>query len=116
MGQVNWSEPALDFRRPRRARSMRLGSLVVALVGCSFAGIMIAADAPPSVPAIVLRPSRVFDGVSPEAHEGWVVVIRGERIEAAALAGEVKVPEGARVIELPETTLLPGLIDAHTHV
>ena len=67
-------------------------------------------------PSIVLRPSRVFDGVSAEAHEGWVVVVRGERIEAAGPAGEVKVPEGARVIELPGTTLLPGLIDAHTHV
>ena len=37
-------------------------------------------------------------------------------IEAAGPAGEVKVPEGARTIELPGTTLLPGLIDAHTHV
>ena len=43
-------------------------------------------------------------------------MIRGERIEAAGPAGEVKVPEETRVIELPETTLLPGLIDAHTHV
>jgi len=95
---------------------MRLGPRVVAFLGFSLAGIMIAADAPPSVPAIVLCPSRVFDGVSPEAHESWVVVVRGERIEAAGPAGEVKVPESARVIELPGTTLLPGLIDAHTHV
>ena len=82
-----------------------------------FAGVVLlntgAIAAPPS---IILRPSRVFDGISLEAHEGWVVVVRGERIEAAGPAGEVKVPEGARVIELPETTLLPGLIDAHTHV
>ncbi len=95
---------------------MRLGPRVVAFLGFSLAGIMIAADAPPSVPAIVLCPSRVFDGVSPKAHESWVVVVRGERIEAAGPAGEVKVPESARVIELPGTTLLPGLIDAHTHV
>src|SRR5271157_885666 len=82
-----------------------------------FAGVVLlntgAIAAPPS---IILRPSRVFDGVLPEAHEGWVVVIRGERIEAVGPAGEVKGPEGARVIELPGTTLLPGLIDAHTHV
>jgi imidazolonepropionase-like amidohydrolase len=64
----------------------------------------------------MLRPARVFDGIMPDAHEGWVVLVRRERIEAAGPAGEVKVPEGARVIELPGTTLLPGLIDAHTHV
>ncbi len=65
---------------------------------------------------IVVRPARVFDGVSSEVHEGWIVLICGERIEAAGTAGEVRVPDGARVIELPGTTLLPGLIDAHTHV
>ena len=51
-----------------------------------------------------------------EAHDGWIVVVRGETIEAAGPAGEVKVPEDARTIELPGMTLLPGLIDAHTHV
>jgi imidazolonepropionase-like amidohydrolase len=67
-------------------------------------------------PIVVLRPARVFDGVAAAPHEGWTVVVRGDRIEVAGPAGEVKVPEGARVIELPGTTLLPGLIDAHTHV
>jgi imidazolonepropionase-like amidohydrolase len=64
----------------------------------------------------VLRPARVFDGVAGEAREGWVVVVRGERIEAAGPTAEVKAPEGGRVIELAGATLLPGLIDAHTHV
>src|SRR5208337_4736117 len=116
-GRADWGTVVLkSLRWLQGAKSMRLGSRLVAFLACSFAGIMIAADAPPSVPAIVLRPSRVFGGISPEAHEGWVVVVCGERIEAAGPAGEVKVPEGARVIELPGTTLLPGLIDAHTHV
>ncbi len=65
--------------------------------------------------AVVLKPARVFDGIGGKAHEGWVVVVRGKRIEAAGPAGEVKEPEG-RVIELPGMTLLPGLIDAHTHL
>ena len=65
---------------------------------------------------VVLKPARVFDGIDPEAHDGWAVVVRGERIEAAGPAGEIKVPEGARVIDLPGMTLLPGLIDLHTHV
>jgi len=78
--------------------------------------ILLNAGAIAAPPSIVIRPSRVFDGASPTTHEGWVVMVRGERIEAAGPQGEVKVPEGSRVIELPGTTLLPGLIDAHTHV
>jgi imidazolonepropionase-like amidohydrolase len=71
-----------------------------------------AAEGPP----VVLRPARVFDGINPQAHDGWVVVVRGERIESAGPAGEVHAPEGARTIDLPGMTLLPGLIDLHTHV
>jgi imidazolonepropionase-like amidohydrolase len=65
---------------------------------------------------VVLKPARVFDGVAVKAHEGWVVVVRGDRIDSTGLAADVKVPDGARVIELPKMTLLPGLIDAHTHM
>jgi imidazolonepropionase-like amidohydrolase len=65
---------------------------------------------------ILLRPARVFDGVARKPHEGWVVLVSGERISAAGPADKVKVPKNARVIDLPKATLLPGLIDAHTHV
>jgi len=65
---------------------------------------------------ILLKPARVFDGVSAEPHAGWVVLIRGEKIAAAGLAEKVEAPKGARNIELPGTTLLPGLIDAHSHL
>ena len=64
----------------------------------------------------LLRPDRVFDGTCPEAHRGWVVLVRGERIERAGPADEIQVPPGARVLELRGMTLLPGLIDAHTHI
>jgi imidazolonepropionase-like amidohydrolase len=73
-------------------------------------------NAPATGRPVVLRPARVFDGVSAEVHEGWVVVTRGEKIEAVGPATTVKLPPDARVIELPGTTLTPGLIDAHTHV
>jgi imidazolonepropionase-like amidohydrolase len=81
-----------------------------------------AADAPAREPAapddrpILLKPARVFDGAALEAHEGWVVLVRGERIEAAGPAADVKAPPDARAIDLGGATLLPGLIDAHTHV
>src|SRR5690349_20402941 len=66
-------------------------------------------------PAVtVLKPARVFDGKA--VHDGWVVVVRGTRIAAAGPADQVGVPAGAREVDLPGATLLPGLIDAHTHV
>ena len=65
---------------------------------------------------ILLKPDRVFDGTTATPHAGWVVLVRGEKIAAAGPADEVKVPKGAKVIELPGTTLLPGLIDAHSHL
>jgi imidazolonepropionase-like amidohydrolase len=63
---------------------------------------------------LLLRPARVFDGVDPRPHEGWSVLVRGDRIEAAG--PKVAAPAGARVIELPNTTLLPGLIEGHSHL
>src|SRR5438477_737054 len=66
--------------------------------------------------SIVLKPARVYDGIAGEAHEGWIVVVHGQRIEKAGPANEIKAPDDARVIELPGTTLLPGLIEAHSHL
>src|SRR5262249_22348385 len=65
---------------------------------------------------VLLKPARVFDGVTLTAHDGWVVLVRGERIAAAGPADQVKVPDGARVIDLPGATLLPGLIEGHSHL
>ena len=64
----------------------------------------------------LLKPARVFDGVSAELHDGWVVLVRGQKIEAVGPAGSVNPPAAAKVIELPGLTLLPGLIEAHSHV
>ena len=64
----------------------------------------------------LLKPARVFDVEAAQLHEGWVVLVRGERIEAVGPAGEVKAPAGAKVIEMPGLTLMPGLIEAHSHV
>jgi imidazolonepropionase-like amidohydrolase len=81
-----------------------------------FAWVLIQpAKAQDSSPTLLL-PARVFDGVSLEPHEGWAVLVRGDKIEAVGPAEKVESPPGARKITLPNTTLLPGLIDAHTHV
>jgi len=77
---------------------------------------VLALASPALAQPILLKPARVFDGVTRTAHDGWVVLVNGDRIAAVGPAAEVKVPDGARVIDLPTATLLPGLIDAHTHV
>jgi imidazolonepropionase-like amidohydrolase len=64
----------------------------------------------------LLKPAHVFDGESAQVHEGWVVLVRGEKIEAVGPASEVKVPNDAKMIELPSLTLMPGLIEAHSHI
>src|SRR5688572_16067736 len=75
------------------------------------------AQADSTAPApVLLRPARVFDGVAARPHDGWVVLVRGDRIAAVGPAAQVRVPAGATTIELPGMTLLPGLIDAHSHV
>jgi imidazolonepropionase-like amidohydrolase len=64
----------------------------------------------------LLRPAAVFDGESAELHRGWVVLVRGEKIESVGPSNEVKAPAGAKTIDLPNLTLMPGLIEAHSHV
>src|SRR5499433_522692 len=64
----------------------------------------------------LLKPAHVFDGEAAQLHDDWVVLVRGEKIEAAGPANTIKAPAEAKTIELPGLTLMPGLIEAHSHV
>jgi imidazolonepropionase-like amidohydrolase len=64
----------------------------------------------------LLKPARVFDGVNAEPHVGWAVLVTGDRIAAVGPAADVRAPAGATTIDLPGTTLLPGLIEGHSHL
>ena len=75
-----------------------------------------AQQAKPPEAVYLLRPAAVFDGESAELHRGWVVLVRGEKIEAIGSPSEVKAPADAKVIDLANLTLMPGLIEAHSHV
>ena len=88
----------------------------VLLVLAAVVALPAQAPAPAAPASIVLKPARVFDAVTAGTHEGWVVVVTGSRIAAVGAAASVTVPAGARVIDLPGATLLPGLIDAHSHI
>ncbi len=93
---------------------MKLGrrlALAVA-VGAGLPALLAGQVPPPQ--AVVLRPARVFDGAALQS--GWEVVVAGDRITAAGPAGSVTRPAGARVIELKGLTLMPGMIEGHSHL
>ncbi|HEV8395072.1 MAG TPA: amidohydrolase family protein [Vicinamibacterales bacterium] len=70
--------------------------------------------APLGVTAV--RAGRLFDSVAGRMLTNQVIVITGERITAVGPEAQVKIPAGARVIDLSRSTVMPGLIDAHTHM
>ena len=65
---------------------------------------------------VVLKAARVIDGTGAVPIQNGVVVVTDDRIVAVGAAGAVSVPAGARTVDLGNATLLPGFIDAHTHV
>jgi imidazolonepropionase-like amidohydrolase len=89
----------------------RLSALFVVL---SSAAPMLAQNS--DTRPILLKPARVVDGIGPQARTDWVVLVRGERIVSAGPITETERRLDARVIELPGMTLLPGLIEAHSHL
>jgi len=74
------------------------------------------AQSGPTPAVTVLQPDRVFDGETATLHADWIVVVTGDRITAAGPAAATTYPAGSPVIALPGLTLLPGLIDTHSHV
>jgi len=67
-------------------------------------------------PVVAVRAGRLFDSKSGQLLTNQVIVIQGERISDAGPAAQVKIPAGAQVIDFSQATVLPGLIDGHTHV
>src|SRR5471032_1508794 len=81
--------------------------------------VILASVALPQSPArepgavTLLKPARVFDGET--MHEGWAVRVRGDRVEAAGPLASLDA-SGAMAVELPDTTLMPGLVEGHSHI
>jgi imidazolonepropionase-like amidohydrolase len=86
-----------------------VGFAAMIFVQSSLADVVAAAPRP-----IVLKAARLFDSVSGKLTEHGVVVVSGTKI--LAVGSDAKVPDNAQVIDLGDTTLLPGFIDAHVHM
>lgn len=65
---------------------------------------------------IAIRAGRLFDGTGDAHRTSQMIVIDGGKIAAVGPAGEIRPPDGAEVIDLSNAIVLPGLIDAHTHI
>ena len=96
----------------------RRASLRRLLGGVLLAGARVMAGhaqaASPAPAATLLRPAAVFDGQ--DRHEGWAVLVENDKITAVGPATQLTAPAGARTLDLPGLTLLPGLIEGHSHL
>lgn len=95
--------------------------IVAVVAGLSLGALLTAAglaqtttDAPAVVQPVVLKAARLFDGSSGRLQSPGVVVVQGQRI--VAVGNGATIPANARVIDLGDATLVPGYIDAHTHI
>jgi len=80
---------------------------------CTLLAALLSISAmPAAADTLLIRPARVFDGTA--THSGWTVLVEGDRITAAG--PNLASPVGARTIDLPNATLLPGMIEGHSHL
>src|SRR5436309_1657461 len=108
-------KPAAAFSRNRRGIS--IPGALAALLCLAFWSVTQPAHAQaPAAKRTILRPGRVLDVRTGELRSNQAIVNENERIAEIASAGEVKAAAGDATVDLPEATLLPGLIDMHTHL
>jgi imidazolonepropionase-like amidohydrolase len=86
------------------------------LAASLLAAASLAAQEPAGKGTVVLRAARVIDGTGSAPIANGVVVVTDDKIVAVGRQGSVTIPAGARTIDLGNATLLPGFIDAHTHI
>lgn len=98
----------------RRWTTVLAGVVLAGTAGAQQLPAPAVGPAPAGTRTLLLVPERVFDGEA--MHAGWAVRVRGQRIVAAGPRASLGSEAGDSVIALPGTTLMPGIIEAHTHL
>lgn len=110
--------------RPERAMpwrevlaTSRAVGFALGLASCAALSLH-AQDAPgaPTSSVVLLVPDRVFVGTEDSARTAWAVLVTGDRITAVGPRASLRPPAGTRTVALPGTTLMPGMIEGHTHL
>src|SRR5437867_7383214 len=102
-------------RKRKRRRVMRLIKLVAAFALVALVQFYLCADAGTQTRPVAIVGGTLIDGTGRPAVEDAAIVIRDGRFQEVGRRGEVRVPQGAEVIDAKGKTILPGLIDGHCH-
>src|SRR4051794_40169036 len=96
----------------------RLRSVLLAIFVITFACVCVLAQTPNQPPAKItyIKAGRLFDSTSDSFKTNMVIEVSGDRIQRIGTAAEVNIPAGSNVVDLSNDTVLPGLIDCHTHL
>jgi imidazolonepropionase-like amidohydrolase len=100
---------------PTRSKEVEMRYLLSLIVTFTFVPLVYS-QTPPPQGVTVIRAGWLIDGTSDQPRRDQVIVIRGNRIESVSDAASAKIPAGASTIDLSHATVLPGLIDSHTHI
>ena len=103
--------------RPIRDPNDTVPSMKLRMIAAALAAFSTVAGAQsPPTETVAIRAARLIDGTGAAPVANGVVVVTGNRIVGVGRQGAIAIPAGARVVDLGDATLLPGFIDAHTHI
>ncbi|MDQ3585429.1 MAG: amidohydrolase family protein, partial [Acidobacteriota bacterium] len=93
---------------------MTLRLSIIVLLICSLSFAQTNPGAKPATKTTVIKAARMFDGKSDRVTSPGLIIVTDGKIQAVGASAQM--PAGAEVIDLGDATLLPGFMDAHTHM